>query len=111
MNSRRAFLLLASAVPALDAGQDPGFPRLPSERERDKDEPVRFPNGKLQQDEILKADYRKTVADCKELVKLAQDLQADVEKNEQYVISLTSIKQTEEIEKLARRIRGRIKRT
>lgn len=110
MNSRRAFLLFAgSAAPLLSAPQEPGLP--PAFPKDTKDEPVRLPNGKLQQDEILKADYRKTLEDCKELVKLAQDLEADTEKNEQYVMSLTSIKQTEEIEKLARRIRGRIKRS
>ena len=109
MNSRRAFLLLSGAAPALRAGQWPDSPRLP--RDGTRDTPVRLPNGKLQQDEILKDDYRKTLADCKELVRLAENLKTAVEKDEQYVLSLTSIKQTEEIEKLARRIRGRMKRS
>lgn len=106
MSSRRAFLALAAAAPVLAQQEPAAPPSFP----REKEEPVRLPNGKIQQDEILKDEYRKTLADCKELVKLAQDLEADEEKNEQYVMSITSIKRTEEIEKLARRIRSRIKR-
>lgn len=105
MSSRRAFLALGYALPALAAQES----RTPGGIPPEKDEPVRLPNGKLQQDEILKEDYKKTLEDSKELVKLAQDLEADLEKNDQYVMSITSIKRTEEIEKLARRIRGRIK--
>lgn len=105
MSSRRVFLQVA-ALPALGLAQD----SLPPIHPRDEDRPQRLPNGKLQQDEILKDDYRKTLEDCKELVKQAQDLQADVEKNEQYILSLSTIKRTEDIEKLARRIRGRMKK-
>lgn len=71
---------------------------------------TRLPNGKLQRDEIVKAEYEKSLRDAAELVKLSEDLKADLEKNSAFVVSIPSIKKTEEIEKLAKRIRGRMKR-
>lgn len=73
-------------------------------------EDTRLPNGKLQRDEILRADYEKSVHDSRELAKLADELKADLEKNDRYVLSLQTLKKTEEIEKLARRIHDRLKR-
>lgn len=71
---------------------------------------VRLPSGKLQKDEILRAEHEKNLADVADLVKLSEELKVDLEKNTQYVLSVASIKKTEEIEKLARRIRSRMKR-
>lgn len=72
---------------------------------------VRLPNGKLQRDEIIKAEYEKSLQDATELIKLSEDLKADLEKNSAFVVSLPTIKRTEEIEKLAKRIRSRMKRS
>lgn len=71
---------------------------------------VRLPNGRLQQDEILKADHEKSVKDAAQLIELAEGLKRDLEKDESQVLSLSSIKKTEDIEKIAKRIRSRIKR-
>ena len=71
---------------------------------------ARLPNGKLQRDEILKAEYEKSLQDAADLIKLSEDLKADLEKNTAFVVSVPTIKKTEEIEKLAKRIRGRLKR-
>lgn len=71
---------------------------------------TRLPNGKLQRDEILKAEYEKSLQDAAELIKLSEDLKIDLEKNTAFVVSVATIKKTEEIEKLAKRIRGRLKR-
>jgi hypothetical protein len=73
-------------------------------------EDVRLPNGKLQRDEILKADFQKSLEDARELSRLADELKADLEKNDRYVLSIPTLKKTEEIEKLAKRIRDRLKR-
>ncbi len=103
--------MLLAAAPALSAAQvQPQFPPGMEPPIR-KDNGLRLPNGKLQRDEILKADYKKSLADSKDLVKLATDLKTDLEKNDQYVLSLDAVKKTEEIEKLARRIRERMKRS
>jgi hypothetical protein len=76
----------------------------------EKSSDVRLPNGKLQQDEILKADHEKSVQDAAQLIELAEGLKRDLEKDETHVLSISSIKKTEDIEKIARRIRARIKR-
>lgn len=72
---------------------------------------TRLPNGKLQRDEIVKAEYEKSLQDAAELIKLSEDLKAELEKNSAFVVSIPSIKKTEEIEKIAKRIRGRMKRS
>lgn len=72
-------------------------------------EETRLPNGKLQQDEILKADYEKSVQDSKELVRLAGELKDELEKTDHYILSIQTLKRTEEIEKLAKRIHDRMK--
>ena len=71
---------------------------------------VKLPNGKSQQEEILKADYQKTLQDASDLVRLAEQLQDDLIKEDRHVLSLASLKKTEDIEKLARKIRTRLKR-
>jgi hypothetical protein len=80
----------------------------PSGPEKSAD--VRLPNGKLQQDEILKADHEKSVQDAAQLIELAEGLKRELEKDETHVLSISSIKKTEDIEKIAKRIRSRIKR-
>jgi hypothetical protein len=76
----------------------------------DPPEDVRLPNGKKQQDEILKADYEQNVKDAQELLNIARSFEEDLEKDDRYVFSLASLKKLDEIEKLTRRIRGRMKR-
>lgn len=82
----------------------------PGQSKTREDDPVRLPNGKLQSEEILKDDYKKNLKDTQDLIELAESLKMSLEKNEQHVLSLADIKKTEDIEKLARRIRGRMRR-
>ena len=74
------------------------------------EEDVRLPSGSLQKDEILKEDFKKTLDDAARLLQFAEELKIELEKNERHVLSVSSLKKTEEIEKLARRIRGRLKK-
>ena len=90
-------ILLASAAPP----QQP--PHVPQED-------ARLPNGKLQRDEILKAEHEQNVKDAAQLVDLAQQLQQDIEKNDRYVLSLSTLKKADEIEKLIKKIRSRMRR-
>src|SRR5689334_20842382 len=73
----------------------------------EKDADVRLPSGKSQRNEILKADHAKNVEDAKELVRLSEELKADLEKNTEYVFSIATLKKAEEIEKTAHKIRSR----
>jgi hypothetical protein len=73
-------------------------------------EDAKLPSGKSQRDEILKSEHQQNVKDAAQLVELAQQLQQEIEKNDRFVLSLASIKKTEEIEKVAKRIRTRMGR-
>ena len=99
-----ALLLLAcmtvSAVPQRGGGR-----RGPGEEEPD----VTLPNGKSQRDEILKSEHQQNVKDAAELSELADQLKIDLEKNDRYVVSMATIKKTDDIEKLAKRIRARLR--
>jgi hypothetical protein len=99
---RRCTLLAAFA--ALSLAQvpqsEPPSPPVPP--------PVKLPNGKLQRDEILKAELAENLKDAAELVNLAQQLRGDLEKNGRYVFSLADHRKAEDIEKLAHRIRTRM---
>jgi hypothetical protein len=90
--------LCALAVPA--QGPDP-----PAAQKGD----VVLPSGKLQKDEILKAEQEQNLKDAAQLTELAQQLQQDLEKNDRFVFSIATLKKTEDIEKLAKKIRGRMR--
>jgi hypothetical protein len=77
---------------------------------REPEDQIRLPNGRNQKEEILKADHAKTLEDVNELSKLVEDLKTELEKNDQHVLSVTSLKKIDNIEKLTKRIRSRLKR-
>src|SRR5579863_9803481 len=62
----------------------------------------RLPNGKSQREMIVKDDFKKNLEESTELAKLAEDLKADLENSDKYVVSVKTMKKTEDIEKLAR---------
>ena len=70
---------------------------------------VRLPNGKLQQEEIVKSEHDKVVQEVNQLVALSQALQKDVQDSGAHVLSVSSIHKTEDIERLAKRIRSRMR--
>ena len=43
------------------------------------------------------------------LADLAEQLKADLEKNDRFILSMTTLKKTDDIEKLAKRIRNRLR--
>jgi hypothetical protein len=98
-------ILALVACVAVLASQVLGFAQ-----DRDKEKDVLLPNGKSQKEEILKADHKLNLDDARRLVEVAQGLKAELEKRGQQVLSLNAIRNTEEIEKLAKRIRGRLRR-
>jgi hypothetical protein len=102
----RTRILLALTLALVISAQPPTARPRPGE---EPPEEGRLPNGKLQRDEILKADFQKSLDDARELSKLADELKLDLEKNDRYVLSIASLKKTEDIEKLAKRIHDRLK--
>jgi hypothetical protein len=79
-------------------------------QDQDKEEDVLLPNGKSQKEEILKAEHKLNLEDARRLVEVAQGLKEEFEKRDARVLSVNAIRNTEEIEKLAKRIRGRLRR-
>jgi hypothetical protein len=70
----------------------------------------KLPDGKSQKEAILKAEFEKALSEAAELLDLAQELKIELEKNQRHVLSVASLRKTEEIEKLAKRIRSRLRR-
>ena len=71
---------------------------------------IQLPNGKSQREEILKLDHKKNLEDAAAMAKLAEDVSEEMEKDDRYVVSLKTLKKLEDIEKLAKGIRGRLKK-
>jgi len=80
------------------------------ERQRQEDSDVKLPSGKSQREEILKYDHEKNLKDSATLAELAGQLRLELENNDRHVLSVAAIRKTEEIEKLAKRIRSRLRR-
>ncbi|MDE3165674.1 MAG: hypothetical protein KGN36_07710 [Acidobacteriota bacterium] len=84
-------------------------PAVPQQRGEQPQEEPRLPSGQLQRDAILKAEYEANLKDAAELADLATQLKLDLEKNDRYVLSMATLKKTDDIEKLAKRIRSRLR--
>jgi hypothetical protein len=69
-----------------------------------------LPGGKNMKEEMLKADYAKSIKDAELLISMSQELRDELEKNTRHILSVSAIKKTEEIEKVAKRIRDRMRR-
>jgi len=74
-----------------------------------EEEDVMLPNGKSQKEEILKAEHRQNLKDAAELAELAEQLKIELEKNDRYILSMATLKKTDDIEKLAKRISARLR--
>lgn len=83
----------------------PQGPTPPEGREDPK-----LPDGTSQKEAILKADFAQSLKDAGALIKLAEDLKIDLEKNDRHVLSVGTLKKLDDIEKVTKRIRGRLKR-
>jgi Tfp pilus assembly protein PilO len=77
--------------------------------ERDKND-VRLPSGKSQKQEILKSEFEKSKAEAAELADLAEQLKTEIEKSDYQLVDLRLVKKAEEIERLAKRIKDRMRR-
>ncbi len=93
------FVLLYSLLAVTLAAQKPAETELP-----------RLPDGRSQSEAILKDEHAKSLKDAAEILKLAEELKLELEKNDRHVLSVGALKKTDEIEKLVKRIRGRMRR-
>jgi len=107
---RRTLLKLAPAALAgsvRSAAQDPHPDQFPVPGVRPDD--LRLPNGKMQRDEIIKADYKSNLKDARELIDLTKEFELDLEKSDANVLSLGLLKKLDDIDKITKRIRGRMR--
>ena len=103
---KKLLLLPLLSIGLLFSQYEPRNRRTDADTSRD----VKLPNGKSQQEEILKAEHEKTLQDAAQLVKLAEELQDELIKDDRHVLSIATLKKTEDIEKLAKKIRTRLKK-
>ena len=71
---------------------------------------VKLPNGKSQKDEIIRVDYERNLRDAGEMARLADEIKDDLEKGDRYLVSLKTLKKLEDVEKLSKDIRQRLRR-
>ena len=111
MSFTRRTALAAFVAPAVTQTtaqqQEPDAPRpLP---DHTPDDDVRLPNGKSQKDAISKQAHEEALKDVESLIRLAEDLRDELKHSGEFVVAVSSLRKTEEIEKLARHIRGKLK--
>ena len=73
----------------------------------EKEKPKRLPDGTLQSEAILKEEHKRLLADLARLQDLGREIETELNKNDHHVLSMSILKKLEEVEKLARRMRGR----
>ncbi|HEY1947088.1 MAG TPA: hypothetical protein VGG97_08785 [Bryobacteraceae bacterium] len=97
--------LLASPLAAAAQEQEDRRPPIPPDPREDQ----KLPNGKSRNDAIAKKQHEDALKDADDLIAAARDLKEALERAGNYVVDVSTVKKTEDIEKLARRIRGRLK--
>ena len=94
-----ALLAVTQPIPAFQRGGLPG----------QQPEDTKLPNGKSQRDEILKSEHEQNVKDAARLDELVEELKADIEKNDRYVLSISTMKKMDEIDRLLKKLRARLR--
>lgn len=67
----------------------------------------RLPNGKSRTMAVIKSDAEKSKRDIAETIKLAEELQKQLEEGSEFTIDLRSVRKAEKIERLGRKIKKR----
>jgi hypothetical protein len=89
--------------PARPRDTDPNSP----DQDQNQDDP-RLPNGKSQKDAIAQSEHEKALKDAEALVSLSNQLKDDIQKAGNFVVPVSALKKTQEIEKLARSVRAHL---
>jgi hypothetical protein len=71
---------------------------------------VKLPNGKMQREEIIRVDYERNLRDAGDLARLAEEIKDDLEKGDRNLVSVKTLKKLDDVEKLAKDIRQRLRR-
>jgi hypothetical protein len=87
----------------------PAFVQPPLTPGESGDRPMRMPDGRDQREMILKDEHEKSLKDAAQMQKLTEEVRAELEKNDRHVLSIGTLKKLDEIEKIVKRMRGRMK--
>jgi hypothetical protein len=98
---RGALLLFLTVVAPAALQQEASYGHLEAD--------PKLPNGKSQRDEILKAEREDNIRDAAKLMEMSASLKAELEKNDRFVLSIDTLKKTDDIEKLVKKIRDRLR--
>jgi len=110
MSQTRRATLFAFLAPAFaQRAQIPDSEERRNPRDPEREEDPKLPNGKSQKDAISKQAHEDALKEIETLIRLAEELRDELKKSGEFVVPFSSLKKTEEIEKLARRIRGKLK--
>jgi len=72
-------------------------------------EDTHLPNGKLQRDEILKSEYDQNLRDARDLMELTKSFELELEKSDRFVLSLGLLKKLDDVDRITKRIRNRMR--
>jgi len=106
------FLLFLSGMENGGVAQQRSLPRVgPSPRTADDNNPPYNlpPSGPSRNLKMMKESFEQTQKDTTELYDLAAELKEEVEKADENTLSISVIKKAETIEKLAEKIKNRMK--
>ncbi len=88
-----AFVLILLSLLSLPAQQGPGLKTRQQQRNA-----------------ILKEDHEKSLKDVAEILELAKKLQEELDKNEEHIIDIRTLRKAERIENLAKNVKNRMRR-
>lgn len=74
------------------------------------DEPKRLPDGRLWSEALIKANHEANVKDLERMRKILDSVQAEIGQSKGHVLSLKALKDLEELERLSKRVRDRMRR-
>ena len=103
---RRLIQLLGFAAPFAAGQSFPPDLSLPDRPDKER----RLPNGRSMNEAIIKEDLKRNLEDLKKIRDLAAEVEKDIEKTGGQVVSMDNLKKLEEVEKLSKRIRDRMRR-
>ncbi len=109
--ARRLFSLvfLASGYALFSRAQEASQPTLGNAAPSPDSDHDRLPNGKSRSNAIAQSEHKKALEEADQSIQMAQHLREQIDKAGNYVVPLNALRTTEDIEILARNIRGRLK--
>lgn len=82
------------------------LPVPPPEREQ----PKKLPDGRLWSEAVIKANYEANLRDMERMRQILDSVRKEIEETKGHVLSIRALREMEELERLSRRVRDRMRR-